>query len=285
MDARYRFVDEQGEHRHELLVNGEWKPLIGTSTVAGSGGKPGLTWWAAGKAVEQFGWVKKLDGRKSTKEQIAANEKVRHETARKFLETIHGESPIGVEDWIAKLDAAYRAHETTKTNAAKVGTDMHAELENYVRSCMAYWGRPQPYEGEHKAVKFFAAWAKGNVNRFLWSELHCFSESLWLGGISDVGALLQDGRVCIIDFKSAKEAYASMFMQIGGYDLQLAENGGYLADGEKVFELPKPIDVYFIIPFGAEKPSVIPFADVEGARSAFKAQLVQYKFNQAYNAL
>jgi hypothetical protein len=272
MDARYRFVDGEGEHRHELLVNGEWKPLIGTSTVAGSGGKPGLTWWAAGKALEAFGWQNPKLFSPDVRLGHAYNA---HEAIKKMTAAAYEK----------KLQECYRAHDTVKNKAAKDGTDMHAELENYVRSCMAYWGRPQPYEGEHKAVKLFAAWAKGNVNRFLWSELHCFSETLWLGGISDVGALLQDGRMSIIDFKSAKEAYASMFMQIGGYDLQLTENGGYLADGEKVFELPKPIDVYFIIPFGAEKPSVIPFADVEGAREAFKGQLVQHKFNQAYNAL
>lgn len=283
-DRKYRFQNEQGEHRHELLVEGEWKPLIGTSTVAGSGGKPGLVWWAAGEAVKQFGWTKRADGRKASKEEVERNREERYETARKFLDTIHGDPCIGVEEWIKKLDAAYAAHNTAKNKAADQGTDMHAELEAYIRSCMAYWGKPQLYDGEHKAVRLFAAWAKGNVNRFLWTELHCFSESMWVGGITDCGALLNDGRVCIIDFKSSKEAYGSHFVQIGGYDLQVSENGGYLADGEKVLDLVKPIDVYFIIPFGAENPEPIPFADVEGAKEAFAAQLAIYKFNQAYDA-
>jgi len=159
---------------------------------------------------------------------------------------------------------------------------MHAELENYVRSCMAYWGKPQLTVSEHKAVNIFSEWAIENVQRFLWSEMHCWSESLWLGGISDVGALLKDGRIAIIDFKSSKEAYGSQFWQIAGYDLQIAENGGYLADGEKVLELPRPVEVYFIIPFGAEKPEPQPCYDVEGCKEAFKAALILHKKSQNF---
>jgi hypothetical protein len=119
-----------------------------------------------------------------------------------------------------------------------------------------------------------------NVNRFLWSEMHCWSETLWLGGISDCGALLKDGRFAIIDFKSSREAYASQFWQIGGYDLQISENGGYLADGEKVLDVLKPIDIYFVIPFGAEKPEPVACGDVEGCKTAYKAALTLYKQDQ-----
>jgi hypothetical protein len=105
---------------------------------------------------------------------------------------------------------------------------------------------------------------------------------------------MKDGRIAIIDFKSSKEAYASQFWQIAGYDLQISENGGYTPDGEKVFHyrsshyIPGKLsaecaDVYYIIPFGAEKPEPVPFADVEGAREAFKSALVLYKANQNYN--
>lgn len=271
---RYRFLNEKNEHLHQLLVEDEWKPLIGTSTVLSIVSKGGLNWWAAGKAVEKLGWVKKLDGRKASKDEIEANELERMNAAVVTLTRLQACQP---GEYLKLLDEAYRAHDTTKKDAAEKGTDMHAELEKYVRSCMAYWGKPQAYEGEHKAVKLFAAWAKGNVQRFLWSELHCFSETLWLGGISDCGALLQDGRVCIIDFKSSKEAYMSAFWQIAGYDLQLSENGGYLADGEKVFDLPKPVEAYFVIPFGAEKPEPVPFYDMEGGQEAFKAALTLHK--------
>jgi hypothetical protein len=276
MENRYKFVDEKKEHLHTL----DGKPLIGTSSVLSIVSKP-LTWWAAGKAVEKFGWV---------------NPKLSTEKDR-LLAAMNGRKAIvdmTDAEYAKLLQAAYRAHDTTKKDAAEAGTDMHAELEQYVRVCMMYWGKPQLTVSEHKAVKIFADWAVENVQRFLWSEMHCWSESLWLGGISDVGALLKDGRTCIIDFKSSKEAYASQFWQIAGYDLQISENGGYTAEGERVFsyrEVPVPegrvryeeASVYFIIPFGAAKPEPVPFADVEGAREAFKSALVLYKANQNYN--
>jgi len=102
----------------------------------------------------------------------------------------------------------------------------------------------------------FIEWARKNVKKYLWSEVHCYSEKNWIGGISDVGIELNDGRVGIFDFKSAKEAYDSHFFQIAGYDIQISENGGFDAEGNKTFTLPKPLEFYAVIPFGAE--NIIP---------------------------
>ena len=43
---RYRFLNSEGEHLHQLNVNGYWKPLIGTTTALSVLSK-NLTWWSA----------------------------------------------------------------------------------------------------------------------------------------------------------------------------------------------------------------------------------------------
>ena len=45
----YRF-DEEG-HKHELLKDGEWKPLIGVTTALSVISKPALIQWSANMAV------------------------------------------------------------------------------------------------------------------------------------------------------------------------------------------------------------------------------------------
>ena len=67
-------------------------------------------------------------------------------------------------------------------------------------------------------------------------------------------AELNNGEIAIIDFKSAKDAYASHFFQAGGYDLQITENGGFDFEGKQLFKLDKPITQHIIVPFGAKEP-------------------------------
>lgn len=257
----YRFNAKN--HIHELNVNGEWKPLIGTSSVMGVVAKP-LTWWAAGMACEQFGW---LNPKKASPEE-------RRKKAEEVLAKLRA---ADLETYIGMLDRAYRAHDSAKNKAADAGTDMHAELEAYVKACMVV-GSPQglDYKTNHRAAQLFAEWSRNNVKRFLWSEVHTYSEKHWLGGISDAGAELKNGAIALIDFKSSKEAYPTHFWQIGGYDIQLQENGGLTADGEPVLG-PVKVDCHIVFPFGAEKPEAQVRYDVESDREAFLAALVLHK--------
>lgn len=252
-EPRYRFDEENHVH----LLDG--KPLIGTSGVTGVLSKP-LTWWASGLAVEKFGWINKkdADGKFRTKEERLA-------IAFKGWKKIQD---LDNEQFLDLLDEAYSAHSKKLDSSAKQGTDLHAELERYVKNKMA--NRMATYE---EKIMPFILWAEENVEKFIWSEVNCYSERLWIGGISDVGAKLKNGKIVIIDFKSSKEAYESQFIQCAGYDIQITENGGYTKNGTKILTLEDKIDGYIIVPFGAKVVEPVFRWNVDELKEAFEACL------------
>lgn len=256
------YTFNEDEHIHSF----KGKPLLGTSTVVGVIAKP-LTWWASGLAVEKFGWInskKRVDGKYTT-----IDEKTRLEAILPHLEAIKNETP---EQFLKRCDEAYKAHSVKLNDSAESGTDLHAELERYVKNTME--GRMATYDDK---IIPFITWANENVEKFLWSELYTFSETLWVGGISDCAVQLKNGQVGIIDFKSSKESYESQFIQIAGYDLQVTENGGYTKNGQKVFQLEKPITFYAVIPFGATKFTVDFRYNTEELKEGFKSAVTLYK--------
>lgn len=279
----YRFNEEIGEkgkanHIHQIFSRGEWRNLHGTSSVLSVLAKP-LTWWASGLAVAELGWIKAGDWKLlKTPELKAEDLKRRIAHTLPIFEEI---KKLSVEDYIKRLDKAYKAHSVKLDSSAESGKDLHAELERFVKDQMegnapVLWS----VAAEEYDIKIapFIQWAYENVEKFLWSELHTFSETLWLGGITDAGALLKDGSIAIIDFKSSKEAYPSQFLQIAGYDLQLAENGGLTKDGDKMFALEKPVSQYIVVPFGAEEPNPVVVKDTETHKRIFKNVLEVYKW-------
>lgn len=139
-----------------------------------------------------------------------------------------------------------------------------------------------PNDEEMVLIMPFVDWCAKFVKRFLWSELHCYSETLWLGGVCDCGVEMQNGDVGLIDFKSAKDAYFEHFVQAAGYALQLEENGGFTADGTPMFKLEKPIEFIAILPFGAT--DIIPRTNHEllELKECFKSTLQLYKYKKSY---
>jgi hypothetical protein len=269
----YEYRDEKGEHMH--LLDG--KPLIGTSTVVQVLAKP-LTWWASGLAVAELGWVKKLDTRKHPTEEEQEKNRIERENASSLWKDKITE--MSYEDYQSLLDSAYAAHSKVLKSSANKGTDMHEELESYVKQCieadeMIVVGDmdfPLP-------VRIFSSWAVENVKRFIVSEGHCYSERLWTGGIVDCVAELRNGKYAIIDFKSSKEAYISQFIQIAGYDIAIEEHGLYDADGMKMKKdyLTKFADCYIVFPFGAEVVEPFFRYDTGELRKAFESAVVLHK--------
>lgn len=257
----YKYTDEKKKHLHTLND----KPLIGTSSVLSVVAKP-LTWWASGLACEKFGW---LSDKKHTPEavKLALEEGYKRVTA------------LSLDDYDKLLKEAYKAHSVKLNDSAQSGTDMHAELEAYVKNCLeTSGGKPYVPNGEeHNAVTIFANWAIENVEEFLWSEAHVYSEKMWTGGITDCGAKLKTGQVGIIDFKSSKEAYVSQFWQCAGYALQIEENGLFDANGKELMKVTEPIDFYAIVPFGSDNPEPVFDFNVSVSKEAFLAALTLYK--------
>ena len=257
------------DHIHTYLD----KPLMGTSTVVGVISKP-LTYWASGLAVGKLGWTnsKLKEGGKYI--NIPLDKRISH--AEPFLEQIKG---MTTPQYLDLLDEAYKAHATKLDDSAKSGTDMHAIMEEYVKNCVIQnKGIPTAHNpNEDKKLSDFIDWSLLNVKRFLWSELYCYSNTLWVGGISDCGVELNDGKVGIIDFKSSKESYDSQFIQCAGYDLQISENGGFTDNGYPVFSLEKEIEFYAIIPFGADKFTVDFRYNTGELKDGFKSCLTLHK--------
>lgn len=279
MQNPYRFNQEH--HLHELNVDGVWKPLTGTSSVLSVIAKP-LTYWASGLAVKEFGCpdpkvLTKIKNKKASQEEIEAL----HQAANARLSEIE---QMTIQDYIKLLDKAYRAHATTLKETADEGVDLHAELERFVRFRMALDSKESTiFTGPpwHPRIEPFIKWTDANVDRFLWAETHCFSRKWHLGGISDCGFIDKDGRMGILDFKSSKEAYFAHWAQIGGYDLQISENGGFDAEGnltiDLIHEIRDGFDYYCVLPFGMEEPKVQVNKDVEGCKANFLHALALYR--------
>jgi len=138
------------------------------------------------------------------------------------------------------------------------------------------------YQTEDERVKAFAKWAIANVEQFLFAEGHTYSKIHWVGGITDAGAKMKNGKMAVIDFKSSDRAYYAHFVQGGGYALQIEENGIVDAKGARVLA-PFLVEELTIIPFRDKKLAPRTIQNVQGFKDAFLGALTNYKLNQAFN--
>jgi len=264
------------EVNHIHLLNG--RPLIGTSSMASVLSKP-LTWWASGLAVGKLGWIHKGDKAKGW-----TSPDIRYESAEKMRQKI---TRMSTDEYQDLLDEAYKAHSVKLSDSAEQGTDMHAVMECYVKDCIQKnEGKPiKDYKSSYVNIsdvnkdklQILVDWSLVKVKRFIASEINCYSEKLWLGGITDCVFEDIDGKYAILDFKSSKEVYLSQFWQCCGYAIQLEENGGFTPNGVKILSLDKPIDYVCVLPFGMKKPEVQYNFDVSGGKEAVLSMLVLYK--------
>ena len=267
---RYKYLDEKGEHLHKL----DDKPLIGTSSVANVLSKP-LTYWASGLAVKELGVpdakvFTKMKAKKASKEELDAL----NTSCMARLEEIKA---MSVDDYVKLLDRAYRAHASTLKDKAEEGVDLHAECERFVKNHMITKGVAIDKTEYDPKIQPFIDWTEKEVDHFIFSEAHCYSEKMWVGGISDAGAKMKNGKTIIIDFKSSKEAYLSQFWQCVGYAMEMEENGWFDKDGNLQGKLETPIDYVCIIPFGAEKVEPQFYYDMDGGKEAFNCEVTLYK--------
>lgn len=267
----YKYYDnEKKKHYHEL----EGHPLIGTSTAMKVLPKV-LTYWASGLACEKFGWTNPKNTPKEKRLDLAEQKRVEIST-------------MSAEQFLALGDEAYKAHATSLKKSAEDGTDLHAELERFVKFCIGN-GIPTPNTEDAKMfdnkIQVFIEWTAKNVKRFIWSEAHCYSKEFWTGGISDCGAELLTGDYIVIDFKSSKEAYFNHFVQGGLYTVQIEENGLFDSEGNQTLKLDKEIKGVCIVPFGAKE--VVPFFnwEIEELKETAKLVVRLYKVLQKNNAI
>lgn len=269
-DDRYYFDDSMTVYRgkpkqnHTHYLND--KPLYGTSTVLKCLHKE-LSWWASARAVETLGWIHKMYPQ--TKRKVPLEERLEKATA--MLTVI---KDMSAEEYLDLLDLAYKAHSQKLEDAAVDGTDMHFELEQYVKRCMSLGGVPTLITDEREcpfdAVRLFSQWAFENVKHFIASEAYCYSKEMWTGGIVDLVYRDIDNKLCLLDFKSAKEAYDNHFFQNAGYDIAIKENGIFTKDGEFVMAVEGEFEKYAVFPFGMLEPEPQFREDVDLCKKAFR---------------
>lgn len=253
--ADYQFNSK--EHLHTL----RGVALTGTSSVVGVLSKP-LSWWASGQAVGKMGWL--------NPKHHSQDERIQEATLA--LESIKAKDPVS---FLQLLDEAYKAHAQELDRSARDGTNLHEELERFVKGEMKK--SEVNLDTLDTRIMPFVNWAKDNVKRFLWSEAHAYSERLWCGGVSDAGAELHDGTFAVIDFKSAKACYPHHLIQAAGYAIQIEENGLFSENGEHNKKLDKPIGALIIVPFGAEVVTPEIRTNVEEYKKGFECAVQLYR--------
>lgn len=227
--ANYTFDDK--EHLH--LLDG--KPLTGTSSVGDVLAK-NLTWWAAElAAIECLEAGEKIETIREEYEQA-----IKSGDKKKAIDALQVKYPI--------FKKARFAHHDKKNKTAEEGTDLHAELEHFVKAEMGH----RKHKDYPDKIKPFIEWSRANVRQYHASEAHCYDDELWVGGITDAVPELNDGRLAVMDFKSAKEAYITHFIQTAGYAIQIDKNGLFSEDGQHSKKLEKPIDALIVVPFGGK---------------------------------
>jgi hypothetical protein len=251
---RYWFDDSptgkgnQTAHSHWL----DGQRLLGTSTALGIIDKSGpLIHWASGRAVEHLGWVSPIVP--NSRKQIPMTERLTPEYLIRYRELMCMDPATFLE----QLDFAYKAHSVKLEKAADAGVLLHAELEKFVKHCIAKKdGKPYVPTSEAcpETVKLFARWSMDNVKQYIASEGYCFSERLMTGGIVDLAFEDMDGKYVLLDFKSSKAAYDTHLFQNAGYAIAIEENGIYTDDGELVRTMDKPFAYYLVLPYGMANP-------------------------------
>ncbi len=204
----YQFNEEV--HLHVL----DGKPLTGVTTILGVIAKPALIQWSADEAVKYLGWFnEKYTDKEKGLEDLALHHK--------------GIAGLSVEEFYKMLCEARVQHVKRKTAAADIGTDVHAEIEKYVKLMI------QDQDGQAMAmnsydndqVKKFVEWAVENKLKFLESEKHVYSRENWYGGITDL-VFLKDGKKFVADIKTSSGIYGrEFFFQMAGYQIALEEMG------------------------------------------------------------
>ena len=166
----YRFIDEKGEHRHEILDNGEWKPLIGVSSVVKDMVNYSVAaYYGSRRALMALGY----DPKETPNNLAYFQRKVlsllasRRKTQKKLLREV------------------YTAHAKYAKDRAKLGTDKHEIVDKWIKECIEKNGG-NPMDSEDPVIKKFRELTDKYEPKFVASEKHGYNKDLWIGGICDV---------------------------------------------------------------------------------------------------
>lgn len=231
---------------HSYYFDG--RPMTGCTTILGVLAKPALIQWAARMATEYL-WEFAVDKNKDGK--------------------------IDLKELESALEDAKQAHTKKRDKGAQEGSDTHAQVEAYIKECIATndgFGKPELMSTADSSLHSFIGWAAKEEVRFLASEAQFYSKSLFVAGTADL-IFEKDGKRYIGDVKTYKRIWdRAPFYQMAGYALMAEEMGVAEFDGYCIINLPKERV------FNPDE-DVRWSWDVDGDTAAFKSCVTIYRQN------
>lgn len=203
----YRFNEQA--HLHELNVDGKWKALTGVTTILSVISKPALIQWAANMAID---YIKE-------KLSYVMEEGIDEETAMKRAIEVMADAKV--------------AHRKKKESAGDWGTDIHSKVESFIKDTIA--GKESDVD---EKIKSFVEWSHKENIKYLSTEKHVYSKSMWVGGIADFICEI-DGKLFVGDVKTSSNIYPEHFIQASAYAEMLKEMGNPAVDGVIIVNLDK----------------------------------------------
>ena len=186
------------------------KIIFGVTSICGVLNKPAIVYWAVNMAINYL------------------NDNLK---------------PGMVIDEINKtqlLQEAKTAHRNRLSQAADIGTAVHNYLETYLKAGINKKPLPPlPVNKDiRKGVEALLGWAKENKVKFLTSERKVYSKQYQYAGTLDAYALV-NGKKAIIDFKTSRNFYDEMFLQVAAYCRAIEEEDDVKIDECWILRIPK----------------------------------------------
>ena len=227
-------------HSYEL----DGKKMTGVTTVLGVLAKPALIGWAANMTAS---WIRENCTRDDS----------------------------GI--WEVSEDSlleAVKAHTKKKEAAGEKGTDLHSQVEGFIKSCLELnHGDPHNmgWPVEEKMLGEFVEWAVVNNIKFLASEKQVYSKDWFCAGTFDF-SFEKDGKRFIGDLKTMGKIWDRVpHFQTAAYRKMSVEMGEPDYDGTCIVNISKPTEKY---------PSELTESwsyDWESDQKAFESALYLYR--------
>lgn len=219
------------DNGHTYTLDG--KVLNSTSDIIGIIDKSGpLMGWAVNQT------------KKGMKDKF--RERFDPETIRLLSDLEDKEITRRLEDEINTIsEYAGKERWRTSNKAKNIGSEVHRWIEGHIKGCMGgegYNDYDLPQDEEvMEAVVEFCQWERNKVDKWLASEQICLipTDNLLVGGTFDAIAVLNDGSVIVVDFKTSSGIYETHILQLSGYYHGSHETTDFSPDGICVLQCPK----------------------------------------------
>lgn len=143
------------------------------------------------------------------------------------------------------IAVAKTEYKNVSEKALDIGSQVHDAIEKYIKEGKDLRGELKP-EVENGFIAFLE-WESQNVQEWIESEVRTVHPGLGYGGTLDAIYLHKNGKVKLLDFKTSKSFYDTMYLQVAAYKISLEFTYGeyeifFSRDGNEMtykYNLPK----------------------------------------------